>query len=83
MSTAATPRTATDGKTIRGIADEAFAALNSGGRHVVPFSTRYPAFSLNDAYRVAANWENLNRNALAFLRLASIRLMLRKLCNPA
>src|SRR2546427_3132351 len=25
----------------------------------------------------------LNRNALAFLRLASIRLMLRKLCNPA
>ena len=28
-------------------------------------------------------WENLNRKALAFLRLASIRLMLRKLCNPA
>ena len=28
-------------------------------------------------------WENLTRNALAFLRLASIRLMLRKLCNPA
>ena len=27
--------------------------------------------------------ENLNRKALAFLRLASIRLMLRKLCNPA
>ena len=26
--------------------------------------------------------ENLNRKALAFLRLASIRLMLRKLCNP-
>ena len=26
---------------------------------------------------------NLNRKALAFLRLASIRLMLRKLCNPA
>jgi hypothetical protein len=25
---------------------------------------------------------NLNRKALAFLRLASIRLMLRKLCNP-
>jgi hypothetical protein len=24
-----------------------------------------------------------NRKALAFLRLASIRLMLRKLCNPA
>src|SRR3954468_20256139 len=28
-------------------------------------------------------WENLNRRALAFLRLASIRLMLRKLCNVA
>ena len=27
--------------------------------------------------------ECLNRKALAFLRLASIRLMLRKLCNPA
>ena len=33
--------------------------------------------------RLAKDWENLNRNAVAFLRLASIRLMLRKLCNPA
>jgi hypothetical protein len=33
--------------------------------------------------RLAKDWECLNRNALAFLRLASIRLMLRKLCNPA
>jgi putative transposase len=33
--------------------------------------------------RLAKDWENLNCNALAFLRLASIRLMLRKLCNPA
>ena len=33
--------------------------------------------------RLAKDWENLNRNALAFLRLASIRLMHRKLCNPA
>jgi transposase len=32
--------------------------------------------------RLAKDWENLNRRALAFLRLASIRLMLRKLCNP-
>ena len=32
--------------------------------------------------RRAKDWENLNRKALAFLRLASIRLMLRKLCNP-
>jgi len=33
--------------------------------------------------RLAKDWENLNRNALAFLKLASIRLMLRKLCNPS
>ena len=32
--------------------------------------------------RLAKDWENLNRRALAFLRLASIRLMLRKLCIP-
>lgn len=32
--------------------------------------------------RLAKDWENLNRKALGFLRLASIRLMLRKLCNP-
>ena len=32
--------------------------------------------------RLAKDWENLSRKALAFLRLASIRLMLRKLCNP-
>jgi transposase len=33
--------------------------------------------------RLAKHWECLNRKALAFLRLASTRLMLRKLCNPA
>jgi transposase len=38
---------------------------------------------LNRCRRLAKHWENLNRKALAFLRLASIRLMLRKLCNPA
>jgi transposase len=38
---------------------------------------------LNRCRRLAKDWENLNRKALAFLRLASIRLMLRKLCNPA
>jgi transposase len=32
--------------------------------------------------RLAKDWECLNRRALAFLRLASIRLMLRRLCNP-
>jgi transposase len=38
---------------------------------------------LNRCRRLAKHWENLNRKALAFLLLASIRLMLRKLCNPA
>jgi len=33
--------------------------------------------------RLAPDWENFNHKALAFLRLASIRLMLRKLCNLA
>jgi transposase len=37
---------------------------------------------LNRCRRLAKDWENLTRNALAFIRLASIRLMLRKLCNP-
>src|SRR5215469_7845632 len=32
--------------------------------------------------RLAKDWECLNRKALTFLKLASIRLMLRKLCNP-
>ena len=36
---------------------------------------------LNRCRRLAKDWENLNRSALAFLRLASIRLMLRKLCQ--
>jgi transposase len=36
---------------------------------------------LNRCRRLAKEFENLTRNALAFLRLASIRLMLRKLCN--
>jgi len=33
--------------------------------------------------RLAKDFENLTCNALAFLRLASIRLMLRRLCNPS
>jgi transposase len=35
---------------------------------------------LNRCRRLAKDFENLTRNAVAFLRLASIRLMLRKLC---
>jgi transposase len=38
---------------------------------------------LNRCRRLAKDFENLNSIALAFLRLASIRLMLRRLCNPA
>ena len=38
---------------------------------------------LNRCRRLARDWENRSRYALAFLRLASIRLMLRKLCNPS
>ena len=37
---------------------------------------------LNRCPRLAKDWENLNRRALTFLRWASIRLMLRRLCNP-
>ena len=43
-----------------------------------------PTFAwLGRCPRLAKDWECLSRKALAFLRLASIRLMLRKLCNPA
>ncbi len=38
---------------------------------------------LNRCRRLAKDFENLTRNAVAFIHLASIRLMLRKLCNPA
>lgn len=38
---------------------------------------------LNRCRRLAKDWENLTRNALAFLRLASVRLMLRKLGQPS
>ena len=37
---------------------------------------------LNRCRRLAKNWENLTRKALAFVRLASIRLMVRRLCRP-
>jgi transposase len=36
---------------------------------------------LNRCRRLAKDWECRNRKALAFLRLASIRLMVRKLCQ--
>jgi transposase len=36
---------------------------------------------LNRCRRLAKDWECLNDNALAFLRWASVRLMVRKLCQ--
>jgi transposase len=36
---------------------------------------------LNRCRRLAKVWKNLNLSALSFLRLASIRLMIRKLCK--
>lgn len=36
---------------------------------------------LNRCRRLAKDWECLNRKSLAFLRWASVRLMLRKLCQ--
>ena len=36
---------------------------------------------LNRCRRLAKDWERLNRSALAFLKWASVRLMLRKLCQ--
>jgi transposase len=38
---------------------------------------------LNRCRRLAKDWECLNRNALAFLRWASIRTMMRKLCQKS
>jgi transposase len=36
---------------------------------------------LNRCRRLAKDWENLNHKARAFLLLASIRLMVRRLCH--
>jgi putative transposase len=38
---------------------------------------------LNRCRRLAKDWENLNLTGLIFLRFASVRLMLRRLCNPS
>lgn len=43
-----------DDAALRTIAAEAFEAFNAGGRQVQPFSARYPALTLDDAYRVTA-----------------------------
>jgi len=56
--TAETP-TGTAAAPLAAIAAEAHAAFNSGGRHIEPFSARYPAFSLDDAYAVTAQVHEL------------------------
>ena len=38
---------------------------------------------LNRCRRLAKDFENRTRSAVAFVHLASIRLMVRKLCNPS
>jgi transposase len=38
---------------------------------------------LSRCRRLAKDFENLTDNALAFLRLASVRIVLRRLCNPS
>ena len=38
---------------------------------------------LNRCRRLAKDWERMNQNALAFLRWASVRLMIRKLCQTS
>jgi transposase len=38
---------------------------------------------LNRCRRLAKDWECLNQSALAFLRWASIRMMMRKLCQKS
>src|SRR5262245_27694210 len=45
---------ATNAATLREIANEAFGAFNSGGKRVKSFTARYPAFALDDAYRVTS-----------------------------
>jgi len=59
------------------------STLRSGKRVRASAATlgcRTPFAWLNRCRRLAKDFENLARNALAFLHLASIRLMLRKLC---
>jgi transposase len=58
------------------------AATHTGARKVPGMRVVERTIAwLNRCRRLAKDWENLNHKPLAFLRVASIRLMLRKLCN--
>jgi transposase len=69
-----TVHTTKEGQTLR--SSQSFAVLPK--RWIIERTIAW----LTRCRRLAKDWENLNRKALAFLRLASIRFMLRKLCNP-
>jgi len=60
------------------IADQAKGFVVPPKRWIVEHTIAW----LNRCGRLAKDIENLNRNKLAVLRLASIRRMLRKICNP-
>jgi transposase len=73
-------------KTLPGVATEIIKRSDAGnGFKVLPrrWVVERTLSWLGRCRRLAKDWENLNRKALAFLRLASIRLMLRRLCNQS
>ena len=57
--------------------------LRAGSRPRERPARPLPALGLPEGMRSIKDWENLNCKALAFLRLASIRHMLRRLYNPS
>ncbi len=57
---------------------------SDAGRFVVPpkrWIVERTIAWLNRCRRMAEDWERLTRNALAFLQWASVRLMVRRLCQ--
>ena len=62
--------------------DQAKGFLVLPNRWISAGSLSAPSAWLGRRRRLAKDWERLNRKALAFLRLASIHLMLRKLAIP-
>ena len=60
--------------------DELFVILLAAAALAATLGCRTHFRLVNRCRRLAKDFENLTRNALAFLRLASIRLTLRKLC---
>jgi len=68
----------------QGIALTAASKRSDAGRFVVlprRWIVERTIAWLNRCRRLAKDWERLNQNALAFLRWASIRLMVRRLCQ--